>query len=172
VASVRRAADTAIPADGFVLTGSGGGGRFLRDHLAPGDAPELDLSLRDGKQVVEPAEYDAIVGGAPRLVQDGRVDLPPGREGRAQDTGRDPRTIAAVRADGTLLLITIDGRRPRWSLGATLREAARTARALGAADALSLDSGGSTTMTVGARVVNRPSDGEERPVANGLFVLP
>ncbi|MEA2171011.1 MAG: hypothetical protein QOF76_4311, partial [Solirubrobacteraceae bacterium] len=62
---------------------------------------------------------------------------------------------------------------PAWSVGATLREAARTARALGAADAVELDSGGSTTMTVGAGVVNVPSDaGGERPVANGLFVLP
>jgi exopolysaccharide biosynthesis protein len=94
------------------------------------------------------------------------------REGRAADTGRNPRTVAAVRADGTVLLITIDGRQPDWSLGATLREAARTAKSLGAAHAVSLDSGGSTTMTVRGRVVNRPSDpGGERAVANGLFVL-
>jgi exopolysaccharide biosynthesis protein len=46
-------------------------------------------------------------------------------------------------------------------------------RSLGAREALNLDGGGSTTMTVGARVVNRPSDPTgERAVSNGLFVLP
>ena len=46
-------------------------------------------------------------------------------------------------------------------------------RAFGARDALNLDGGGSTTMTVRGRVVNRPSDAAgERPVSNGLFVLP
>jgi exopolysaccharide biosynthesis protein len=173
VTAVRRAADTAIPADGYVLSGSGDAGRFLHRHLAPGDTPDLALDLLDDGAPLSPGDYAAIVGGAPRLVRGGRVALPAGLEGRAGDTGRNPRTIAGVRADGTVLFITIDGRRPAWSVGATLREAARTARALGAADAVELDSGGSTTMTVGAGVVNVPSDaGGERPVANGLFVLP
>jgi exopolysaccharide biosynthesis protein len=173
VISVRRAADTPIPRDGYVLSGSGGAGRFLRRHLAPGDVPRLDLALRSAKQTLSPGDYAAILGGAPRLVRRGRVRLPPGLEGRSSDTGRNPRTVAGVSADGTVLLITIDGRRPGWSLGATLREAAGTARALGAADAVNLDSGGSTTMTIRSRVVNRPSDpGGERAVANGLFVVP
>jgi hypothetical protein len=172
VFSVRRRANTPIPPDGYVLSGSGAAGRFLRDHLEPGDAPHLDLALLDDAAPIATPGYAAIVGGAPRLVRGGRVDLPAGLEGRAQDTGRSPRTIAGVRADGTVVLITIDGRRPAWSLGATLREGARAARALGVVDAVNLDSGGSTTMTVGTRVVNRPSDGAQRPVANGLFVLP
>jgi exopolysaccharide biosynthesis protein len=46
-------------------------------------------------------------------------------------------------------------------------------RSLGAREALNLDGGGSTTMTVRRRVVNRPSDPSgERPVSAGLFVLP
>ena len=39
--------------------------------------------------------------------------------------------------------------------------------------ALNLDGGGSITMTMRGRVVNRPSDpAGERAVADGLFVLP
>jgi hypothetical protein len=172
VASVRRTANSAIPRDGYVLSGSGSAGRFLRDHLAPGDMPDLELGLRDGGTTRSPGDYAAIVGGAPRLVRRGHVHVSARREGRAGDTGRNPRSIAGVRADGTVLFITIDGRRPGWSLGATLHEAAATARALGATDAVNLDSGGSTTMTIRKRVVNRPSDPRgERPVANGLFVL-
>ncbi len=40
----------------------------------------------------------------------------------------------------------------------TLPEAARLMRSLGARDALNLDGGGSSTMTVRGEVVNRPSD--------------
>ena len=39
-------------------------------------------------------------------------------------------------------------------------------------DALNLDGGGSTTMAIGGRYVNRPSDATgERPVANALAVV-
>jgi exopolysaccharide biosynthesis protein len=46
-------------------------------------------------------------------------------------------------------------------------------RSLGARDALNLDGGGSTTMAVRGEVVSVPSDpAGERPVSNGLFVVP
>ena len=86
---------------------------------------------------------------------------------------RQPRTLAGVRADGRLLLVTIDGRRPGWSAGVTLAEAARVMRSLGAREALNLDGGGSTAMAVRGRVVSRPSDpAGERPVSDALVVLP
>ena len=86
---------------------------------------------------------------------------------------RQPRTLAGVRADGRLILVTVDGRRPGWSAGVTLAEAARLMRSLGARDALNLDGGGSSAMTVRGRVVSRPSDaGGERPVSDALVVLP
>src|SRR6185503_5497574 len=82
--------------------------------------------------------------------------------------GRQPRTLAGVRADGTLLLVTVDGRLPGWSVGMTLPEAARLMRSLGAREAMNLDGGGSSTMVVRGEVVNRPSDRTgERPVSDG-----
>ena len=78
-----------------------------------------------------------------------------------------------MRPDGTLLLVTVDGRRRGWSAGVTLIEAARVMRHLGADDALNLDGGGSTAMTVRRRLVNRPSDpGGERRVGDTLLALP
>jgi exopolysaccharide biosynthesis protein len=54
----------------------------------------------------------------------------------------------------------------------TLAELADLMRELGARDALNLDGGGSTTLVLGGRVVNRPTDGAgERPVTNALLVL-
>jgi exopolysaccharide biosynthesis protein len=46
-------------------------------------------------------------------------------------------------------------------------------QSLGARDALNLDGGGSTTMVVRGAVVNFPSDPTgERPLSDGVFVLP
>ena len=119
-------------------------------------------------------------GGGPRILRAGRVAVAARAEGfapvpsffRSFVAGRQPRTLAGVRADGTLLLVTVDGRAPGWSAGMTLPEAARLMRSLGARDALNLDGGGSSTMTVRGEVVNRPSDRVERRVSDGLFVMP
>jgi exopolysaccharide biosynthesis protein len=43
---------------------------------------------------------------------------------------------------------------------------------LGAVSALNLDGGGSSTMVIRGKVVNRPSAGFERRVTNALLVLP
>jgi len=126
-----------------------------------------------------------VLGHGPRLLSAGRavVRAVAAREGfdpsqapsffDAFVAGRNPRTLAGVRADGTLLLATVDGRRPGWSVGMTLPEAARLMRSLGARDAVNLAGGGSSTMTIRGEVVNRPSDRVgERPVSNGVFVMP
>jgi phosphodiester glycosidase/flagellar hook capping protein FlgD len=42
---------------------------------------------------------------------------------------------------------------------------------LGAVRAMALDGGGSTTMAFDGRVLNRPSDGSERPVADALMFM-
>ena len=174
VTSLRRGGNTAIPRDGYVLSGSGDAATFLRDRARPGNRPEVSLTLRDGTAALAPGDHAAITGGGPRLLLDGRVAIPPGMEGRSRaDVGRNPRTMAGVRADGVLVLVAIDGRRRGWSVGATAREGATTIRALGAREAVNLDSGGSTTMVIGSRVVNRPSDaGGERAVSDGLLLLP
>ena len=47
------------------------------------------------------------------------------------------------------------------------------AKALGARDALNLDGGGSTGMTLGQNLVTRPSDPTgERPIADAIFIRP
>ncbi len=76
-------------------------------------------------------------------------------------------------SDGRLLLVTVDGRQPGWSVDASFVESAAIMRALGAAEAVNLDGGGSTTMAVGPDLVNRPSDATgERPDADAIVLLP
>jgi hypothetical protein len=71
-----------------------------------------------------------------------------------------------------VLLVTVDGRQPKWSVGMTLGQFASLFRSLGATWALNLDGGGSSTTWANGRVVNRPSDGYERAVSSALLVLP
>lgn len=94
-------------------------------------------------------------------------------------TARHPRTAFGLSADRrTAWMVVVDGRQPFQSEGATLPEMTEIFRRLGAADALNLDGGGSTTMVVaegeGARVANVPIHtavpGRERPSANHLGV--
>jgi Phosphodiester glycosidase len=183
VSASRPGGGTPVPADGYVLAGTGAVAGELRDAATRDAAVGLDLGLAAPASAPHPASPAGVLGGGPRLVAGGRVRVRASMEGFAPISARwfygsfvasrHPRTMAGVRADGGLLLVTIDGRRPGWSAGATLQEAARVMRSLGAREALNLDGGGSTAMAVRGRTVNRPSDpAGERPVSDGLVVLP
>ncbi|MEV6667426.1 phosphodiester glycosidase family protein [Streptomyces nigra] len=96
--------------------------------------------------------------------------------------GLDDRTSAVRTAVGIadggrrVVLLALDGA-PRYRTGLTIAEVAGIMRTLGATAAFSLDGGGSSTLVArepGAPAVsvrNHPSDGTERPVANGIGVF-
>ncbi len=83
---------------------------------------------------------------------------------------RHPRTAVGQRADGRVVLVAVDGR-VSWSAGVTNSQLARLMVKLGAVTAMALDAGGSTTMAFDGTVLNHPSDGAERPVADALMVF-
>jgi hypothetical protein len=92
-----------------------------------------------------------------------------------------PRTLVAWNADRSRVwLLTVDGRgsgAPVSRYGATYRQIAEVARALGASDAVMLDGGGSTTMALRGcdgrvRRVDAPPSAPQRPVPNGLVLIP
>jgi hypothetical protein len=181
VEALRRGGGTAVPPDGTVLTATGGERTPLR-VAGTGAVVQVDQSLRLRSSVLPAALAGEIVSGGPRLVAAGRVRVRSSAEGFAPLSApwfhgsfvasRHPRTMAGVRRDGRLLLVTVDGRRPGWSAGVTLSEGARVMRSLGARDALNLDGGGSTAMAVRGRTVNRPSDPSgQRPVSDAIVVL-
>lgn len=105
------------------------------------------------------------IGGGPRLVEGGAnvaVESYWGEcleEGGTSGLSRQPRTAIGASADGKLLLLVCDGRGMNGSAGYTVAEMASRLVALGAATAVNLDGGGSSTF-VGreGRVLNRPSD--------------
>lgn len=84
-----------------------------------------------------------------------------------------PRTAIAQKPDGTIMLVTIEGRLPGWSIGMTPRQLADYLVGLGAIDAANLDGGGSTALSVRQLLASRPSDSVgERPVGSAVVVVP
>jgi exopolysaccharide biosynthesis protein len=82
-----------------------------------------------------------------------------------------PRTAVGLSADRRqLLLVVADGRRDGVP-GLTLPELAALLVEMGACTALNLDGGGSSALWLRDRIVNQPSDGVERKVANHLGVV-
>lgn len=107
------------------------------------------------------------VNGRYRLTAGGQVVVPPGS---GSFFARNPRTIAGQTADRKIVLATIDGRQAT-SVGTTMDETAAVAQALGMTDAVNLDGGGSTAMSVNGTAVNRPSGGVERAVGDALIYV-
>ncbi len=117
----------------------------------------------------------AAVGGGPLLLANGVAVDDPNSPAPEERNVRFPVAGAALEPDGTLLLIVADGRKPAVSIGLTRPEFAALMRGFGATGGLAFDSGGSATLVTrqlgdaGASVVNDPSDGRERPVADALL---
>lgn len=135
---------------------------FLVRSLAPGEAVAVTWSL-GWSGVLEG------IGGFPLLVAGGRVVVGPCGD---PICGRHPRTGIGVTRRGRILLVVVDGRRPKWSKGMFIGRFAREMRKLGASFAMNLDGGGSSTMVVRKKVVNRPSGGKQRRVSSAVLVLP
>ncbi|MBE1490643.1 phosphodiester glycosidase family protein [Plantactinospora soyae] len=107
------------------------------------------------------------VNGRYRLLADGRIVVPAGSD---SFFARNPRTIAGTTVDGKIVLATLDGRMTT-SVGTTMDETAAVAAALGLHDAINLDGGGSTAMSVEGALVNQPSGGTERAVGDALVFV-
>ena len=161
-----------IPAGGYVLSASGRAGQWLRDHIRAGRTVELRASAAANP---EPAfAPDFIVGGGPVLVRAGKpvAASDPGAYDQGFSIKRHPRTAAGIRADGGLVLVTVDGRQPVRSVGMSIAELEALMIEFGSVEAINLDGGGSTTMVVRGKVVNSPSDvAGERPVSDALLVF-
>lgn len=115
-----------------------------------------------------------VVGGYPELLDGGSVVADLAVTDRPSFAAtRHPRTAIGFDADeGLLWLVVVDGRQPPLSAGMSLPELANLFLWLGVDEALNLDGGGSSVMSLGAQVMNSPSDaGGERPVANSVWLV-
>ncbi len=85
---------------------------------------------------------------------------------------KQPRTIIGEYGNDDLIMIVVDGRQSDWSSGVTLEHLQIKLLELGVIEAYNLDGGGSSTFVFKDQVLNRPSDGKERPVATNIVIMP
>jgi hypothetical protein len=128
--------------------------RTVRLFTSGGHAVPLDSSVY-------------AMSGRFRLAQAGQ-ELVPSGPGPFFD--RNPRTVVGRTGDGRVVVVVIDGRQPS-SVGTTMQETADVVHALGLRDAVNLDGGGSTTLSVDGRLANSPSGPAPRPVGDALVYV-
>jgi hypothetical protein len=158
------AGSTAIPFGGAVLVARGAAAGQLAAEAPVGSTVTSRVILRpDWPSLV------TALGGGPQIVRDGAPVF------RAQEAfvsaqlnPRAPRTGVGQMKDGRIIMVAVDGRQPGWSVGMTNFELAQALVRLGAVTGMALDGGGSTTMAFDGDLLNRPSDGSERPIADAL----
>lgn len=152
----------------LVLSGTGSAAAFI-DALAPGQSITLTISITPGWEGVTQA-----VSGREWIVRDGATYIWP--RAASADVAH-PRSAIGIRADGRVVIATVDGRRSGHSTGVALADLAELMKSRGAIQAINLDGGGSTSLAlrqpgdVGVSLVNRPSGAAERSVTNSLIVF-
>ncbi|WP_083413145.1 phosphodiester glycosidase family protein [Bacillus massilinigeriensis] len=183
VVELRKQRGVTIPKNGSVLSGTGEAAQWLELHAQVGMKLTVKNEVFADGEPLPLEQVSGIINGGPRLIDNGNNTIPAMAEGfhRVEDPEfyyrfgerRNPRTLTGVKADGTLLFVTVDGRAPGLSVGTNFKESALLMKSLGAVNALNLDGGGSTTMTIGNNVVNHPSDkAGERPIADAILFMP
>ena len=155
-----------IPENGYILAGRGLRAEPLQ-QLSVGQRVRLNIATTPNVDKIKFA-----IGGGSIILKNGQISLTD-----INSKGDNPRTGIGINKDNTeMILVTIDGRDSSFKgvsqeiFGAIMKE-------LGAYNALNLDGGGSTTMAVKptgqgkAQVVNKPSEGSQRLVVNGVGVV-
>ncbi|EIJ80478.1 hypothetical protein PB1_08962 [Bacillus methanolicus PB1] len=148
----------------WILSGHAAGSEYLKT-LKAGD--RIDITLTYNKP--EWDQVEQAIGGRYHLVKNGQAQ-------NFNIAGAHPRTAIGIKQDGSVFVVVVDGRQSH-SVGVTLSELAKVMKDFGAVEAMTFDGGGSSTMVVRqpgdweTSVVNKPSDGKERPVSNALLVI-
>jgi exopolysaccharide biosynthesis protein len=162
----------AIPPDGLVVSASGKAREWALANLKRGVRIRIKTEFNANPAI--PFKPDFIIGAGPRLLAAGKFAASEEAANYSESLFRlrHPRTAVGWRADGALLLVTVDGRQPQKSVGMTIEELAKLMQELGCVEAMNLDGGGSTTMVIKNKVANRPSDQTgERVVSDALLVF-
>lgn len=149
--------------EGQILTG--------QQSTTPQDIIGLDKDgvLIIGKYTLAELKTNQVleaVSFGPQLIKDGQ------RKVRGNGGwGIAPRTAIGQTKEGTILLLTIDGRQLS-SVGATLKDVQEIMLDYGAVNAANLDGGSSTTMFYQDKVVNTPANPfGERYVPTAFVVM-
>jgi len=131
---------------------------------------------KEGKLIVGQIKADDVkkkniqeaVSFWPTLIQDGK-------KGVFQDSvwSVAPRTAIGQKADGTIILVVIDGRQPTWSWGAKMSDLYNLFMDYDAVNAANLDGGSSTELFYNGKVINKLWNwAGERYLPTAFVVMP
>jgi exopolysaccharide biosynthesis protein len=170
VTQILQAGNTLIPDDGFVLSATGKMSERLLKAIRIGT--KIKLSYDTPIDLTDAESIEDAVSGVPQLIKNGKIEITWEKEkiGKSFVETKHPRTAVANLKDGKFLMAAVDGRTEE-SAGMNLQELAEFLLELGATDAMNLDGGGSTTMVIDGKVINKPSDKEgERKIGDAILV--
>lgn len=157
-------------------------GQVLKDTYSPG-YEGLFIVLKNGEsKIIHPKDFEEIkdnvseaMGGYHSLVRDGEENKEMPVDDITMQFG--PRTFVGLSKDNKkCFLFVIDGRQEGYSSGMRLEDVAALCKGAGCYNAINLDGGGSSTFVIKDKtgsfnVLNKSSDGQIRPVINGLVVI-
>lgn len=165
-----------INANGFVDNeGKGHGGEIIGCSVSSGDlwsnasfSLYTTIGFDDENRLVvgkldNPNDYNLRDAAQfkPALIINGE-NLMKGSSG----WGLQPRTIVGQRADGVVVFLVVDGRKPGYSLGITMGEAADLLMKYDVVTAAACDGGSSSVLAYDGAIINKPST----PMTTGRYL--
>lgn len=165
-----------INANGFAdFEGHGNGGEIIGCSISQGElwsggsfSQYTTIGFDEENRLVvgklnNPSDYNLRDAAQfkPALIQNGEILLK-GTGG----WGMQPRTIVAQREDGVVMFLVVDGRKPGYSIGITMGEAAELLYKYGAVSAAACDGGSSSVLAYNGEIINKPST----PMSTGRYL--
>lgn len=138
-------------------------------NIRKGDNVKLQTVITDASGNVVPAR--SAIGGAPMLVEGGKVSISSGQDLVQADIAKSERSRTAVglTPSGMLLIAVVKEVESQGYGGLTLEALAQLMIDEGAVVAMNLDGGGSSAMVVAGKLLNL-AESSERAVSNVLVV--
>lgn len=158
----------AIPAGKVVLSIAGDVSEEIKSmlpSLTVGSTMTLKVSCQP-----EWANVRYALGSLYKLVSGGKAE-------GGLEAGAAPRTAVGIKADGSLVFYTMDGRQSGSSVGVSMTQLAQRMIELGCVEATIMDGGGSTSLNAiyigdsSASQINSPSEGYQRAVTNYIMLV-
>lgn len=152
-------------------------GKVVFTDLKPDTKKETMAITKEGKMLagkyslneLKELEVEEAVSFGPTLIRDG---MPLQLTGEDASQGVAPRTAIGQRADGSIVMMVIDGRSIVDGLGCSITELQQLMLTEGkCVTAINLDGGKSSTMYLNGEVINNVSNGlGERYIASSIVV--
>jgi exopolysaccharide biosynthesis protein len=151
-----------VPENGYVITGPN---KDAFKAIKVYDS--IDIQVHTVSKV---PNIKHAIGAGPYLLKEGNVYIDCASQKFAfSPYTKDPRSAAGITADNHLLLVTVDGRQKN-SIGMSFHQLAHFMKSLGVVNAMNLDGGSSTQMSINGKIVNNPTIRGGTPVSTAIIV--